>query len=213
MSRFLEREAQYQSEDISKFFQEIYNTALGRPWTAREFPWLAKWLQQVDGAIHHLQSASKLPDYYCPLVSSDGQTGAGKLAETIGMSREESGATYLTKITFVLRLLLLRAMRRLGENDQQGARKDLVAYCRGMSRFAQGRSPCEWYTGAQMLVRLTPAIVNFANQAKLSAKELRGKWEELEPLFTRRPLWEIQDWYNRLAALDAAQLTTSSKYA
>lgn len=96
-----------------------------RPWTAEEFPLVARWIELNDEPLKFIVEGSQRPKYFSPLVPSQGMAMAIMLPD-VQNSREAA------------RLLCTRAMLKLGEGNVDAAWDDVLT-CHRMARLtAQG---------------------------------------------------------------------------
>ncbi|MFW6133786.1 MAG: hypothetical protein ACOC8F_07800 [Planctomycetota bacterium] len=96
------------------------------PWTAEQYPILADWLAANAGALDRIVTASKLPRFYKPKVSTtEPPTIVNTLLPSYGTLRNAA------------RALTNRAMLRWAEGDRRGAWADLMAVRRLGRRLGQ----------------------------------------------------------------------------
>jgi type II secretory pathway pseudopilin PulG len=134
-------------QTAQEYFESLDDFASERPWTRKDFPRLARWLDASNKHIDEFVAASKRPRMYTPLLPGDeAQTLVSVLIPLVGNNRQAA------------RALVTRAMHRAGSGDTQGAIDDLLA-CHRLARLtAQG------FTLVESLVGF--AIDGIANQAE-----------------------------------------------
>ena len=112
--------------------------AIERPWTRREFPKLAEWLDAKAALIQLAVAATNRPRYYSPLVAPEG--GAQVMSVPLPIAQQSRQ---------VARTLIARGMLALGEGRIDDAWQSALA-CHRLSRLV-GQGPCL----VDMLVSLT----------------------------------------------------------
>jgi hypothetical protein len=115
------RHATEEEEKKPDFFEDQRAVAMKRPWTKKEFPFLADWLAANQRPLELIVEASKRPRRFDPLVPEDG-TMIGALLPMISIHREAA------------RALMTRAMFRAGEGKLDEAWEDLLA-CHRLARL------------------------------------------------------------------------------
>ncbi|MEI8380820.1 MAG: hypothetical protein WCJ09_11870 [Planctomycetota bacterium] len=116
--------------ELNTSIMEELSRAGTAPWTRVECPRAAEWLDANQGPLKLIIEASQRSTYYSPTVAKEGLIEAQLTVQNL---REAA------------RLLVVRAMLRLGENDLDGAWSDLLA-CHRLSRLV-GQNPQSILTG------------------------------------------------------------------
>lgn len=142
------------AERQEAIFNEL-GRAQKRPWTKDECPLAAEWLAANEKPLELIEAASKRTHYYSPTVT------LGQLL---------AGESNIQNVREAARLLVTRAMFRLGENDVTGAWSDLLA-CHRLSRLVGERSQ----TMIQFLVAVALDAVATAGDAALIAHGLSAE--------------------------------------
>ena len=100
--------------------------AVKRPWTDAEFPQLAEFLIANEAPLALIVEATQRTRYYSPIAPEDAEL----IATWLNLEQQSRWGA---------RLLSLRAMRRLGAEDAEGAWTDILA-CHRLARLV-GQSP------------------------------------------------------------------------
>ncbi|MCX7409222.1 MAG: hypothetical protein NTZ32_14175 [Planctomycetales bacterium] len=106
------------AERQATIFDEL-RRAQQRPWTRDECPLAAEWLAANEKPLELIEAATKRSNFYAPLVK----------AEQLAV-----GESNIQSVREAARLLVTRAMFRLGEDDVAGAWSDLLA-CHRLARL------------------------------------------------------------------------------
>ncbi len=170
--------------------------ALERPWTPEELPRIAAWLAANEIPLQHIRAAAERPRWYTPMVSSDGLLMTVLLPQTQD-SREAA------------RLLLARAMLRLGQGDAEAAWQDLLA-CHRLGRLVgQGPTMVERLVGYALDNMAGEGDRALALHGKLPAARLVEMQAELAKLPPIPPMAESIDRFERYSFL--ATTTTAAR--
>jgi len=151
---------------------DSYAIAGSRPWTADEFPLMAKWLKAHRAHLDRLAKASEKPKYYMPGVFNEGDAPSVLmiLLPDISLTRD------------VCRAFVVRANFRLANKDYDAAWQDLMA-AHGIGRLS-GSSP--FMIGALVGIACDAIAAKgvgvFAAHADLPAEAWLKKAEELRSL-------------------------------
>lgn len=152
---------------------EQHSKAIVGPWTTKEFPLLAKWVESnkrtMDTAVKAIMTRDQ---YYAPLLTN---ADGGKfdnmlvavLLPTAQQTREFS------------RFLVARAMYRLGDSDAEGAMNDLLACHRLGRHYSKAPTLIEALVCYAIEGMATAGDFYLANHAKLTAKQVKWYHEQL----------------------------------
>lgn len=159
-----------------------------RPWTRAECPQAAEWLDANEKPLVLIVQASRCSAYYSPLVTPEGLLQAPLVIQNM---REAA------------RLLTVRAMLRLGENDADGAWSDLYA-CHRLARLAAEKP----HNSIEALVTIALDAVAAAGDAALighgltadQARQCQADFARLPPTVS---LADAIDFGERLTTIDA----------
>lgn len=155
----------------------IYNQqgwATGRPWAAKDYPFIGVWLKENEKPLAVVLEATKRPEYYNPLVSrkTDKDPGSliGVLLPSVQKCRELTSA------------LCCRAMLRVNEGKYDEAWADLMA-CHRLARLvARGGTLIEGLVGYAIEAIVTNAELAYLENAKLTSKQVLERLKDLQGL-------------------------------
>lgn len=118
-------------EEAEKRLSEQFDVAMKRPWSAKEFPILAEWLQVNERPMKLLAEASKRPRRYDPWFwDEDGDF-------------PDVGAVPISAYRDLARFFALRAMLRMHAGQPEAACDDIVITHRFARLLAQGPTMIE----------------------------------------------------------------------
>jgi len=157
-------------------------------WKRVDYPTVAEWLETNAAPLELIESATRLDQFYSPLVTHEGIMQADTTFQNL---REAT------------RLLATRAMFRLGEDDIDGAWNDLLAIHRLALLVNQ-------HASSMFQFLLAPSLESVATNGDaslmahaLSADQARKCLADHDQLSTFRTSAEVMDWGQRLESLDA----------
>lgn len=173
-------------------FDEL-RRAQQRPWTRDECPLAAEWLAVNEKPLELIEAATKRSNFYSPLVK----------AEQLAV-----GESNIQNLREAARLLVTRAMLRLGEDDVSGAWSDLLA-CHRLARLI-GQRP-----QAMIVFHVAVAVDAIATAGDaaliahgLSAEQARHCLADYTALPEIIPVVEVLQLGERLVCLDSMQSTS-----
>jgi len=177
---------------------ETLSNAADWPWTAKEQPELAGWLQQNEKPLALIVQATRRPAYYNPLVpgvSGGGPPLMGALLPTVQKCREFSAA------------LVCRAMLRIAQGKVEEAWQDLLA-CHRLGRLlSRGGTLIEMLVGIAIERVAHKGDLVFLDHAKLTSKQVLACWEDLQRLPAMATVAEKIDLCERFTLLDTMMFT------
>jgi hypothetical protein len=109
-------------------FREQLDKAVDAPWTARQYPQIARWLKGNAKPLAVIADGTRRRRYYMPILAD------GDPPQVINMLLPS-----LTRFRSAAKAMTAEAMRKLGNGDAAGASADLVAVHR-LGRLA-GKGP------------------------------------------------------------------------
>lgn len=192
LTQFLKLERGEPREEIDRQMDR----AARRPWTAKDYPDIARWLEAQEKPLALVVDASKRPQYFSPLV-----------AET------ENGRTFLiaalvpgVKARALAQALAARAMLRVGRGRYDEAWQDLLA-CHRLGRLvARGATMIEGLVGVAIDNVACEADLAFLSGAKLDAKRIQACLRDLQRLPPFPPFADHLDYGERFFLLDAVMM-------
>ncbi|HKB38158.1 MAG TPA: hypothetical protein VKD72_17050, partial [Gemmataceae bacterium] len=149
--------------DQAEAIEDQRSRASLRPWTAKDYPHVAAWLQANEKPLAVAVEAAKRPDYFNPLISREKGPGSliNVLLPGVQKCRELAGA------------LSARAMLRAGEGNFDEAWQDLLA-CHRLARLvARGATLIEALVGIAIDQMAANADLAYLEHAVLTAKQVR----------------------------------------
>jgi hypothetical protein len=147
------------------------DVAMERPWTAKQFPELAKWLHDSAKPLELVRQAEKRSHYYSPFVTTDSKAS---LLSTLlpGVQRCRDLATAFSS----------RAMLRLSQGEMNEAWQDLLACHRLGRQVARGGTSIEQLVGIAIDRVASDADLAYLEYGKLSAKQIKDCLRDLQQL-------------------------------
>jgi hypothetical protein len=129
LRRFLREQLTIQDPAVIAEIERQQSLANRYPWTAKDHPQIAGWLQANDKPLSVVIEAMKRPHYFSPIVRS---SDAGEFAQLLPLQATLETARKLATA------LAVRAMYRAGEGKPDAAWQDLLACQRFARYFARG---------------------------------------------------------------------------
>ena len=175
--------------------------ATQRPWSAKDFPPIAAWLQLNEKPLALVVEATKRPDYYNPLISRKTEKDPGSLIGVLLPSVQkcrELGAA-----------LAARAMLRAGEGKFADAWQDLLAGHRLARLVARGGTLIEALVGIaidSLVSTADLAYIAHLERAKLDSKQVAEHLKDLRALPPMPSMADKIDTGERHMWLDSLQL-------
>src|SRR5262245_8071803 len=200
INRYLENHAKIEPGDEAT--REVYDqqSRCGqRPWTAKECPHIAAWLRLNEKHLATVIEASKLPNYYNPLVSTKSPKGSSGLISAL--------LPGVQKCRELAAALSARAMLRVSEGKVEEAWQDLLA-CHRLGRLIArgGGTLIESLVGIALDAVASNAELAFLDRAKLTPKQIRDCMRDLQALPPMPPAADKIDVGERFMMLDSILL-------
>lgn len=171
---------------------EIQSTAQSRPWKAKEFPEIAEWLRDNEVPLQIAAEAASRSEYFSPLVSPNDKEGQLLLVLLPGAQLSRGFA----------RAFVARAMLRLGEGDDYGAWRDLIAAHRIARLVGRGPTIIEGLVGVAIESLAIEAELRLISETQPSAKFVARYRKQLDNLPTRSSMADKIDICERAMFLD-----------
>lgn len=179
--------------------QHFEDEASRRPWTRDEFPRLPEWIDANAGPLDKIVAATKRPKWYLPRIRVHAE---GSLAN--------AHVPALSSTREAARILVTRALLRIGSGELEQALDDLAAIDRLAERVGRDPSRENWFLQGTIERYASEVWHALAVDARLSSEE-RAR---LRALHAARParasLAECIDRGERFFFLDAVKLEALS---
>lgn len=172
-----------------------YDFALANPWSAKEFPLLSEWLQEMETPLGLAVQASSRSRYYHPLVTGGSATGPPVLSAPL---------SYVQGIRHLSYALSIRAMHQLKQGNVDAAIADTMAIYRLGQLMAQGNTMVEQLVAyaIRKIGHECSGVIAMTGQA--DQQQLQQLIDELESSpDLHRNLTRALTYGERLMALDA----------
>ena len=169
--------------------------AAQRPWTAKDYPNIAAWLEANEKPLAVILEGTKRPDYFNPFVTywRDEKPGMllGYLIPSVQKCRE------------VAKALTARAMLRVEQGKDEEAWQDILA-CHRLSRLVgRGGTLIEALVGIASDQSANNADLAYLAHADLGVKQIQDCLKDLQSLSPMPPLANNMDLAERFIYLDA----------
>jgi hypothetical protein len=172
--------------------------ATQRPWTAKDYPHIAGWLKANEKPLATVMAATKLPEYYNPLISRRKPEDPGSLIGALLPS--------VQKCREIATALTARAMLQLGEGKTDAAWQDLLAVHRLGRLLTRGGTLIEALVGIAIDAVPTTADLAYLEHAKLTGKQVQDCLKDLQSLPALAPMADKVDLLERHTYLDTIEL-------
>src|SRR5262249_40487486 len=135
-----------------------------KPWSAKEFPEIADWLEQNKQPLALVIEATRRQEYYNPLVPRSADDWSPGLLHALlpNVQRCREIASALT----------CRAMLRVAEGETDQAWQDLLACHRLARLMGRGANFIGFYVGIAVEAIASRTDLEFIEHSKLSSKQL-----------------------------------------
>ncbi len=170
----------------------VLDRASMSPWTSKEFPPLASWVEENQAPLDLLVEASKRSHFYAPSPA----LLAGE-SSLLAAQPWQNGFTYRE----VARSLPVRAMWHAGEGRPKEAWQDLLAVHR-ISNLCAGNTLVEYLLAVAIREIACEQTCTLLGDTKLSSADARQILRDLSALPRLPPLANCVDHGERLFALD-----------
>ncbi len=173
-------------------FWRDHEEASTRPWTAREFPDLARWIEMNDSSVDLVIEASRRPKCYLPIIlltSEEGLLSAGG---------------WLTQASRdVFRLLSIRATLRVGQGRIEAAWEDLLADHRLARHVSQNPKTIDGLVGLAMEGIVTRSQTVLIHYGVPTSGQIRQMQQDLNDLPSQDSMVKRLVVGERLRSLDS----------
>jgi hypothetical protein len=197
LERFLEDHLKLDATEIEAAYEEQRRASL-RPWTHKDCPRIAQWIEANEKPIAIIIEASKRPQYYNPVISQHSAKEPGSLlsAPLSALQRCREAANILTA----------RAMNRLAAGKVDDAWQDLLASHRLARLIARGGPLIEALVGFAIEQITVNANLAYIEGARLTSAQLLSRMKELKALPPFASLADKVNLAERIVYLEQLQL-------
>lgn len=171
---------------------ERWSQGMEKPWVAKDDLVLAKWLELNDDAIELMRQASQCSRYYAPLIRSGEIEGSLLMAVSLPL---------IPETRHVARIMSIRSMYRLGNDDLEGAFEDCLAIHRLARLIGQGPTLIDGLVGIAVDGMAYGIDVRIARHPKLreqQALRFRERIEKLAPFSDMAQKLDVTERYTML---------------
>ena len=176
---------------------------MDRPWSKKDSPIGAAWLEENQKQIDLVVAASKRPRFYAPFVSGRDEPG-GVIALLLPEAQQSREAA---------RDLRVRAVFRVGAGKPEEAWQDLLA-CHRLARLVdQGPTLVEELVAIAIEGIAIQGDAVLAHEGKLTAEQARRFAAEFRKLPPMSKMVDKINWAERLMYLDCVLAMATSKRA
>jgi len=183
-------EANTVSTPSEKLYRDL-EEASTRPWTAQEFPDLARWVEVNEGPLELVAEASRRPKCFLPIVL---------LTPEEGLISYGMWLAHMTRSA--VRVLCIRATLRVGEGRRDEAWQDLLACHRLARHVSQCPMAVASLTGVAMESMVTQSETVLIHYGEPIPGQIRQILDDVNSLPPPRPLRDRIN-ADRLQTLDS----------
>jgi hypothetical protein len=194
---YLKDQAKVEATEIDKIVDQPSEAARW-PWTAKDYPHLAAWLAANEKPLVVVVEATRLPEYYNPLVSHRSEKVHPALIAALLPS--------VQKCRQLTNALAARAMLRVADGKFDDAWQDLLA-CHRLGRLlGRGSTLIEGLVGLAINNIAANATLAYLERANLNAKQAQERIKDLQALAPIAPMSDKVDLGERFVFLDIVQI-------
>jgi hypothetical protein len=195
---FLKTSRPRPDEKESSSIDDELERATQQPWTAKELPRMAAWLQANEKPLTVALAATKRREYFSPMVAHRTKEGRGPLIASL--------VPGVMQCRDVARALSARAMLALGEGRAEDAWRDLLA-CHRLGRLVgRGGTLIEFLVGVAIESVAGDGELALLERGKLDAKRIKALGQELRQLPARSTVADKIDLVERCTYLETVQM-------
>lgn len=147
-------------------FRKILMDATVEPWTAEQHPELARWVAANELGLAAIEEACQRPRYFMPLVPTVPQDAGQPTVRVFSISFE-----LVQECREIVRLLAIRSMLRLGENDIDAAIQDCQTIRRLANLMLQSLSTIEMLTAIALHGQARGCEIALLSSGKLTSEQ------------------------------------------
>ncbi|MCG8450197.1 MAG: hypothetical protein MI725_11540 [Pirellulales bacterium] len=187
-------DATWQDQLRNTTVQQVIDEAKCRPWTSKEIPALAQWVQDNQGPLDLLVEASKRSHFFSPSPNHLDGSQERLISSLLPMAQSMRTA---------VRALNLRAMWHLGEGRHEKAWQDLQASFQLAQFVANGWIFVQGLVGIAIEHLTADQLVVLLHHGNLSPEYAQKILQELQALPVLPRMAEKLDHGERLALIDS----------
>jgi hypothetical protein len=202
LSRFMKDHLELDPQDYLTVYDQL-GRAGQRPWTTKDYPEIAAWLQINEKPLAIVIEASKRPRYFSPLVSHRGEGDPSSLLRC-----PTPGAQ---KCRFLAAALTARAMFHLAAGKHDAAWDDLMACHRLARHLTHGATLVESLVGIAIHQLVQVPTLAYLERAPLTSKQILAKLKELQDRVPAGRMADTIDLGGRFICLDSLQAIRSGR--
>lgn len=179
-------------------FIEQQGQAMVRPWTADEFPLVAVWVERIDRDLDACVLAVQRPTFYLPLMDTLPPEEPLPPMMSVLMPTIQSCRA-------VSRGFSVRAMKRIAEGNEAGARRDILAMYRLARHLSNAPVVIQSLVGMAIEAQANASLLQLLNSGLLNKESAAELLTELNSSSPFSAPVKILDTGERLNALDLVQ--------
>jgi WD40 repeat protein len=195
LGSYLKDRAKLDSDQIKAVVNQLQDRA-SRPWLASDYPHIAEWLKANEKPIALVIEATRLTDYFNPLIIPR----TGKEPRVLIGARLPAAQ----KCRELAAALTARAMLRVAEGKFDEAWQDLLA-CHRLARLVSRGALVEALVGIGIGMIASNAELAYLERVPLTPGQIQDRLKELHALPPLPPLADKIDLNERLIFLDVLQ--------
>ncbi len=174
LSRYVSEHLKLEGDEKTDVLVHQEFRAIRRAWTAKELPHIAGWLMANEKPLALVVEATRLPDYFNPLVPvRTGKESAGLLSARLPGAQTCRG---------LANALAARALLHAGEGRADETWQDLLACHRLGLLVGRGGTLIESLVGIAIGQIASTADIAFLDRVRLTAKQVQSCLRDLQQL-------------------------------
>jgi RNA polymerase sigma factor (sigma-70 family) len=195
LKEFMKNRFNIEGEEYGKILEQS-SRAWDRPWSAKDSPHVAAWLEANEKPLAIVTEASRRPEYFNPVISRDPD---GKRGLVIG-----SMLSLVFKCLGMVHALAVRATLHFQDKPEE-AWQDILTCHRLARLIAHGPNYIESNWGLYIDRYAVASDLAFVAFAKISSKQAKKSLKDLQGLTPFPAIADKFELYGRLEMLDSLQ--------
>jgi hypothetical protein len=171
-----------------------FERAQEAPWSAKEAPRVAKWLEVVHTSLARIEEASRKSRFYLPIVAASESADLTDALDDYRPTVAMRGAGHA---------LRCRALLRCEQGNFNGVRQDLLAIVRLSSLMSQSNASLPCIIGRELWASVAETLAKIASTRRITPSKMKHLFQEVKALAPLPPLVDVVK-MERLASLDSA---------